>query len=162
MSLPTFQLLPKVEQSDNVRVITFTSEVVRDVENVIARELEGRIDGLGGSHLLLDFINVECLSSVELGTLLTLHNRIKASGGRFSLFNLRPRVYEVVTAAHLQACLEICREGTSTPVGSASMETIITNRVDRSETRGTGYPGDPDNKYVYVRGADPDRFVCRE
>jgi anti-anti-sigma factor len=151
-----------VEQSGNVRVITFTTEGVRDVANVIARELEGGADGLRGRHLMLDFGNVESLSSVELGTLLTLHNRIKGSGGRLLLFNLRPRVYEVVTAAHLQARLEICREGTSTPAGSASKETFVTNKVVGCETRGTGYPGDPDNKYVYVRGADPDRFVCRE
>jgi anti-anti-sigma factor len=151
-----------VEQSGNVRVITFSAEKVRDVENVIARELEGRIDGLGGSHLLLDFTNVECLSSVEVGTLLSLHDRIKASGGRLSLFNLSPRVYEVVSAAHLPARLEICREGTTTRAGSGSTETFIANKVNGSETRGTGYPGDPDNKYVYVRGADPDRFVCRE
>jgi len=148
MSVPTVHLPPKVEQSGNIRVITFSTAEVRDVENVIARELEACTDGLRGSHLMLDFTNVERLSSVELGTLLTLHNRIKASGGRLSLFNLRPRVYEVVTTAHEQARLEICREGTTTPAGSGSTEIFIANKVDGSEKRGTGYPGDPDNKCV--------------
>jgi anti-anti-sigma factor len=151
-----------VEQSGNVRVITFTNEEVHDAENVIARELKGCTVGLGRSHLMLDFTNVKRLSSVELGTLLTLHKRVKASGGRLSLFNLNPRVYEVVTTAHVQARLEICREGPSTPAGSGSTETIITNQADGREMRRTGYPGDPENKYIGVRGADPDKFVCSE
>jgi anti-sigma B factor antagonist len=162
MSLPTVHLPPKVEQSGNVRVITFSTEEVRDVENVIARELEGCTDGLGRSHLLLDFTNVEYLSSVELGTLITLHKRMRDSGGRLTLFNLNPQVYEVFTITHLQTLLGICREGTTAAAGSSSTKTFIANKVDGSEKRGTGYPGDPDNKYVYVRDADPDRFVCRE
>jgi anti-anti-sigma regulatory factor len=162
VSFPTVHLPPKVEQSGNVRVITFTTEEIRDVDNVIARELKGCTDGLGRSHLMLDFTNVKLLSTVELGTLLTLHKRIKASGGRLSLFNLNPRVYEVVTAAHVQARLEICREGTTTSAGSGSTEAIITNKVNGSEKRQTGYSGDPDNKYIGVCGADPDKFVCSE
>ena len=51
MSSPAVHLRPKVEQAGDVRVITFTVSGVRDVENVIARELEGRTDGLGGCHL---------------------------------------------------------------------------------------------------------------
>jgi anti-anti-sigma factor len=161
MSLSTVHLPPKVEQSGNVRVITFTNEEVHDAENVIARELKGCTVGLGRSHLMLDFTNVKRLSSVELGTLLTLHKRVKASGGRLSLFNLNPRVYEVVTTTHAQAHLEICREGTTTRAGSGSTETIITTKFEGSQ-RGTGYPGVPDNKYIGVRGADPDKFVCSE
>ena len=62
------------------------------------------------SHLLLDFTNVEYLSSVELGTLITLHKRVKAFGGRLTLFNLNAQVYEVFTVTHLQTVLGICRE----------------------------------------------------
>jgi len=153
---------PKVEQSGNVRVITFSTEEVCDVENVIARELEGCTDGLRGSHLLPDFTNVEYLRSVELGTLITLHKRMKDSGGRLTLFNLNAQVYEVFTITRLQTLLGICREGTNAPAAGGSTEPIITNKVDKSEMQGTGRPGDPDNKYVYVRDADPDRFICRE
>src|SRR2546421_4137484 len=66
---------PKVEQSGNVKVITFTDRSVRDVDDVLARELEGLTEALGDCHLLLDFTNVEYLSSVELGTLITLHKK---------------------------------------------------------------------------------------
>ena len=103
-------LPPKVEKSGNVKIITFTGDEVRDVENVLAKELKGHMDDLGECHLLLDFTNVEYLSSVELGTLITLHKRVKASGGRLTLFNLNAQVYEVFTVTHLQTVLGICRE----------------------------------------------------
>jgi anti-sigma B factor antagonist len=118
MSKPA-RLPPKVEQSGNVKIITFTDGKVRDVENVLARELEGLTDDLGAGHLLLDFTNVEYLTSVELGTLIGLNKRMKAGGGRLTLFNLNPQVFEVFTVTHLQTLLAICREdqGSSEPAG---------------------------------------------
>jgi anti-anti-sigma factor len=103
------RLPPKVEQSGNVKIITFTGDKLRGFENVLADELKGRSEDLGKCHLLLDFTNVESLSSVELGTLITLHKRIKASGGRLTLFNLSADIYEVFTATRLQTLLGICR-----------------------------------------------------
>ncbi len=146
MSSPTLHLPPKVQQGGNVRVLTFTADGVRDVENMIARELEGHTDGLGEGHLLLDCANVERLSGVELGTLVTLHKRMKAAGGRLTLFNLTDRVYEVLTTAHLQTLLGICREGTTKPGGSG-YTAVIKKKVDGAGKTGTGFPGDPD-KYV--------------
>ena len=113
-------LPPKVEKSGNVKIITFTGDEVRDVENVLAKELKGHMEDLGECHLLLDFTNVEYLSSVELGTLITLHKRVKASGGRLTLFNLNAQVYEVFTVTHLQTYLGICREdGRPAPIKPA-------------------------------------------
>jgi len=100
---------PKVEQAGNVKVITFTSGSVRDVDNVLARELEGLTESLGDCHLLLDFTNVEYLSSVELATLVMLHKKVKATGGRLTLFNLNADVFEVFTVTRLQTLLGICR-----------------------------------------------------
>jgi len=100
---------PKVEQGGNVKVITFTAGSVRDVDNVLARELEGLTEGLGDCHLLLDFTNVEYLSSVELGTLIKLHMKLKATGGRLTLFNLSADVFEAFAISRLQTLLGICR-----------------------------------------------------
>jgi anti-sigma B factor antagonist len=97
-------------QSGNVKIITFTGDKVRDVENVLAGELLGRTDDLEGCHLLLDFSHVDYLTSVELGTLITLHKRMKASGGRLTLFNMNPQVCEIFAVTRLQTLLGICRE----------------------------------------------------
>ncbi len=111
MNSPSNNHLPaKVEKSGNVKIITFTGDEVRDVENVLASELHGHMENLKECHLLLDFTHVEYLSSVELGTLITLHKKVKASGGRLTLFNLNAQVYEVFTVTRLQTYLGICRE----------------------------------------------------
>ncbi len=146
MSAPALHAPPKVEQGCEVRVLTFTADAVRDVGDVLARELEGRTDGLGAGHLLLDFTNVAYLTSVELGTLITLHKRLRAAGGRLTLFNLNDRVYEIFTTTRLQTLLRICREGGTDP-GDAGSPPVPEEQVDGAETAGDGYPGDPD-KYV--------------
>ena len=109
--------LPKVQRSGNITIITFVPDAIRDVENVIARELSGLTDGPGGRHLLLDFTNVEYLNSMELGTLVTLHKQVKATGGRLTLFNLSALVSELFAVTHLDTILGICREDAVT--GSA-------------------------------------------
>ncbi len=117
MTLSTLRLLPNVEQSGNVRVITLSGNKVRDVVNMVARDLEDRTDRLDGGYVLLDFSNVEQFSSAELGTLVSLHSRMRSSGGRLLLFNLSDQIYEVFTATRLQTVLEICRDEGTTPGG---------------------------------------------
>jgi anti-anti-sigma factor len=120
MRSPTDHFPPKVEQGGNVRVITFPADPIRDVENVLARELQGHTGGLGTGHLLLDFTNVAYITSVELGTLIRLHKDVTARGGRLTLFNLSAEVYEVFTTTHLQTLIGICREDEApapTPAG---------------------------------------------
>ena len=109
----------KIEQTGKVKIITFTGGKARDIENMIARELEGQTDGLSEYHLLLDFTNVEYLSSVELGTLIGLHKRMKGSGGRLSLFNLTAQVFEIFAVTRLQTLLGICREEAAIPATSS-------------------------------------------
>jgi anti-anti-sigma regulatory factor len=112
---------PRVEQRGNVKIITLTRDTVRDIENVLAGELEGPTKEVGG-HLLLDFTNVECLSSVELETLITLQRKLKASGGRLTVFNLSAQVFEVFAVARLQTYLGICRE--EAPVSHNGDQTV--------------------------------------
>ncbi len=102
---------PKVERSGNITIITFIPNAIRDVENVIARELEGLTSGVGERHLLLDFTNVDSLNSMELGTLITLHKQVRDAGGRLTLFNLNTNVFELFTITQLDSRLGICREG---------------------------------------------------
>jgi hypothetical protein len=77
-----------------------------------------------------------------LGTLITLHQRLKACGGRLTLFNLNAQVYEVFTMTHLQTLLGICREEMTNPGGGST--TIIKDKVDGVEETASDYPGDPD------------------
>jgi anti-anti-sigma factor len=100
---------PKVERTNNVTVVTFTADAIRDVENVIARELEGHTGGTAGRHLLLDFANVRYLNSIELGTLVTLHTRIRDAGGQLTLFNLDAQLHRLFSLTRLDTLLAVCR-----------------------------------------------------
>jgi len=104
-----------VEQSGNVKIITFTGAVAPEIEDRLAAELAGRMEAPEGGHLLLDFSNVDRINSEELGTLIRVHRGLAATGGRLTLFNLRPEVYEVFTVTHLHTLLGICRESASLP-----------------------------------------------
>jgi anti-anti-sigma factor len=148
MSSPTVHSSPKVEQSGDVRVITFAADGVRDVEDMLARDLEGCTDELGGGHLLLDFTHVERLGSLELGTLIGLHKRMKDCGGRLTLFNLNAEIYEVFTVTRLQTLLGICRELEAAAPGGGGTA-VVKQEADGAGKTGTAcpYPGDPD-KYV--------------
>ena len=101
---------PKVERCGDVTVLTFSADVVRDAEDVLGRELVGIRIGVG-EHLLLDFTNVGYLNGAELGTLVALHVRLRAAGGRMTLFHLRPLIRRVFTTCRLETLLKICEEG---------------------------------------------------
>jgi anti-anti-sigma factor len=113
-----------VERSGNITVITFSPDAIRDVENVIARELEGLTTGAGEQHLLLDFTNVEYLNSMELATLVALHKQVRETGGRLTLFNLNARVFRVFTITRLDTLLSICREGVDVQSGLSLLDRI--------------------------------------
>lgn len=111
MTTPTTtRPVPKVERAGNVTVITFTADALRDVENVIARELTGHTAGAGERHLLLDFTNVRYLNSIELGTLINLHKQIRTAGGHLTLFNLDAHLRRVFAITRLDTLLAVCRE----------------------------------------------------
>jgi anti-anti-sigma factor len=99
---------PKGERAGEVSVVTFTGLASRERGDRLAAELEGRVEGPLGGHLLLDFVNVDFISSEELGALVGLHTVVKAAGGRLTLFNLSARLYQVFTVARLHARLAIC------------------------------------------------------
>jgi anti-sigma B factor antagonist len=59
---------------------------------------------------LLDFTNVDLLNSNELGTLITLHKQVEATGGRLTLFNLSAQILSLFTITRLDTYLTICKQ----------------------------------------------------
>lgn len=131
MNSPDAPVLPKVERSGNITIVTFTSDAIRSVENVIARELEGISGATGNQHLLLDFTNVEQLNSVELGTLISLHKKAEQSGGRLTLFNLSAQLFKLFTITRLDTLLGICRERVVDASGLTKREAQITGEAGK-------------------------------
>jgi anti-sigma B factor antagonist len=65
------------------------------------------VDDLGKKKLLLNFANVEYLSSAALGKLMTLNKKVKAAGGELRLANIKPEIKEVFSITKLDKMLKI-------------------------------------------------------
>src|SRR6266581_5234347 len=87
----------EVEDIGDVTVVSFTDKKILDEQNiqVIGEQLFSLVDELGRRKLLLNFGNVEYLSSAALGKFITLNKKVQAAGGRLILCNIDPQIREV-------------------------------------------------------------------
>ena len=83
MSLPTTRYQHKVEKCRGIKIITFAASKDQDSEDMIGQALAVQTDAVEVCHLLLDFTNVECISSVELGSRVG-GQRVVRQDGHFS------------------------------------------------------------------------------
>lgn len=104
--------LPRMEHVlDDVDIITFSTGKIGGEENFVARELIGLTKELSNRHVFLDFSNVVCINSSELGTLIRLHRNMKAAGGRLTLVNVNPHIGDTLERTNLHKLFEVRKEG---------------------------------------------------
>ena len=98
-----------VEEINDVTVVRFLDNKILDETNIaqIGERLFRLVDNDGKKKLLLDFANVEYLSSAALGKLITLDKKMKAQAGRMRLCNIRPGIYEVFAITRLNKVFDI-------------------------------------------------------
>jgi len=65
------------------------------------------VDEMGRRKILLNFGNVEYLSSAALAKLITLNKKLQQVGGRLSLCNIDPQIYEVFEITKLNKLFNI-------------------------------------------------------
>jgi anti-anti-sigma factor len=112
-------LAPKKPGND-ATVIRFTGgNLALTEENVAGLEvmLADLTAARGPRHLVLDFGNVNFVSSTGLDMLIRLHLRLRDSGGSLALRAVHEKVFEVFEVAHLIDLFEIRRF--PTPAGPA-------------------------------------------
>lgn len=102
----------EVEQIGDVTVVNFIDRKILDEQNiqVIGDQLFGLVDQDGLRKLLLNFGNVEYLSSAALGKLITLNKKLQGVGGRLVLCNIDPQIYEVFEITRLDKFFNIQKE----------------------------------------------------
>src|SRR5438034_7389742 len=102
----------EVEDIGDVTVINFVDRKILDEQNiqVIGEQLFSLVDQDGRRKLLLNFGNVEYLSSAALGKLITLNKKLQAVGGRLILCNIDPQIYEVFEITKLDKFFNIQKE----------------------------------------------------
>jgi anti-sigma B factor antagonist len=102
----------EVEDIGDVTVVNFTDKKILDEQNiqVIGEQLFSLVDELGRRKLLLNFGNVEYLSSAALGKFITLNKKLQAVNGRLILCNIDPQIYEVFEITKLNKLFNIQKE----------------------------------------------------
>src|SRR6202045_3218314 len=112
MSAPPRRRRLEVEDIGDVTVVNFTDRKILDEQNiqVIGEQLFSLVDQDGMKKLLLNFANVEYLSSAALGKLITLNKKLQAVGGRLILCNIDPQIHEVFEITRLDKFFKIMKE----------------------------------------------------
>jgi anti-sigma B factor antagonist len=98
-----------IEEAGDVTIARFVDKKILDENNiqVIGNHLYGLVEEDGRKKIVLDFSNVEYLSSAALGKLITLNNKVKSAKGKLRLCGIRPDIYEVFAITKLNTVFDI-------------------------------------------------------
>jgi anti-sigma B factor antagonist len=101
-----------VEDVGDVTVVNFVDKKILDEQNIqmIGDDLFRLVDELGRRKILLNFSNVEFMSSAALGKLIRLHQRLAAVQGKLILCNISKGILEIFTLTKLDKMLKIVKD----------------------------------------------------
>ncbi len=107
--MSTYNRINVSEKDGGVTVVNFVDRKILDEANIqeLGRELFGLVESDDGKKLVLNFSNVEFLSSAALGKLITLDKKVKGASGQLRLTNIRPEIYEVFKITRLDKLFKI-------------------------------------------------------
>jgi anti-sigma B factor antagonist len=98
-----------VTDHKDVKVVDFVESKILDEANIaeIGQHLIGLVEARERQKLLLDFANVDHLSSAALGMLINVNNRVKQQNGQLRLANIKPQILEVFEITKLNKLFKI-------------------------------------------------------
>ena len=99
-----------IEETDNgVTVARFTDKKILDESNIqiIGNQMFSLIDDDHRTKIVLDFSNVEYLSSAALGKLITMDKKSKAANAKLVLCSIRSDIKEVFKITRLDKLFKI-------------------------------------------------------
>src|SRR5262245_1921867 len=101
----------EIEHIGDVTVVSFTDKRLLDEQTIqiIGDQLFSLVDEQGRRKIMMNFGNVEYLSSAFLGIRVTLNKKVNWVGGRLILCNIDPLIYEVFENTKLNELFNIQR-----------------------------------------------------
>jgi anti-sigma B factor antagonist len=102
----------ELEEVGDVTVVSFVDKKILDEQNIqiIGEQLFDLVDNQGKKKLLLNFANVEFLSSAALGKLITLNKKAQAAGGKLAMCSIVKEIYEVFAITKLDKLFKIYKD----------------------------------------------------
>jgi len=98
-----------ISKVGEVTVVRFIDKKILDEASIqeLGAELFGLVEQLNRKSILLNFSDVEFLSSAALGKLITLDRKVKSAKGRLKMSNIRPEILEVFQITKLNKVFDI-------------------------------------------------------
>jgi anti-sigma B factor antagonist len=98
-----------IDEVNDVTIARFTDKKILDESNIqiIGNQLFSLVDEDHRQKIVLDFTNVEYLSSAALGKLITMDKKVKAAGGKLRLCSIRSDILEVFKITRLDKLFTI-------------------------------------------------------
>lgn len=99
----------RIRTQDGVAIAEFADRKILEELSIqeIGDELNRVVDSEPGIHLLLDFKNVDHLSSAALSMLINLKNRVERAGGKLRLSDINRQIFEVFKITRLNKVFDI-------------------------------------------------------
>jgi len=93
----------------DVKVVDFVESKILDEANIaeIGQHLTEMVVAKDRPKILLDFKNVDHLSSAALGMLINVNNRVKQQSGQLRLAQIKPQIMEVFEITKLNKLFKI-------------------------------------------------------
>ncbi len=101
-----------VEYKENATVITFADEKILEDSDIRAlqQSIMSVIDQAGSINLVLDFQNVNFLSSAVLGLLIRISKKVHEQDGHLRLCNITPKIYEIFKITRLTEAFKVHKD----------------------------------------------------
>jgi len=98
-----------ITQEGDVTVIEFLDRNILDEASIqqIGDEMLRIVEQSESPKLLINFNNVDHLSSAALGTLITINNKVRQKDGQLRLTDIDPQIYEVFVITKLNKLFHI-------------------------------------------------------
>jgi len=99
----------EVSEVGTVTVVRFVDRKILDAANIqeLGEELFSLVEQDNRKQLLLNFSNVEFMSSAALNKLIVLNKKVQGVGGKLRLSNLRPEILDVFVITRLNTVFDI-------------------------------------------------------
>lgn len=102
----------EISTDGDITVVRFADGKILDASNIeeLGAQLFNLVEKENRKKLLLNFQNVEFLSSAALNKLIILDKKTKGASGKLKLCSLRPEILEVFVITRLNQLFEITED----------------------------------------------------